>query len=890
MENYKLINQYMQYNKILLSTINTDNETIDVFDGKTNHILSYKDYFIFLCDYFDLIPDFIDKAVMVVETLDKNTEILEINSEYKKKNGMPVNFVYHIIKQNDNEYLLSAKVNDDNTVQLDQMTKANPKSYIDNRAKTNILTKTPFVLMYIDIDNFKHINDDYGSLIGDMILIEMVSVAKNIIGDRGGIARVGGDRFLAMYEVEDDYDQVHNFLFDLKQSMQKLSTCSSRGISITLTLGSAQYPKDGPYELLLKKCMKALIRGKNKGRDCFIMYLEEKCGKVTLDEEITDKIVKIDNTSAKNDVYSLITNINQLLSDDKDIDESVDRAISLVGNYFYIDRVSIARLDIKTIKIKKHHAWYNPKISIKYEAYCNDSLIPPWGEALGVKKFVRIDDSKELDNSHPLKYLLEVDHTLASMSFDLNVNNKSFGLIRFDMTTGPRHWQPEDFQVFLLISQLFASFFQKNYLKENNYSTFYLDPLYQCNNFTKMFSDAGDMIISNNVTDYAIIELELKNIINYRSIIGKNRMIELIKSIVEIYENCIGCIYGKHHDGPFIAFIPSHNKIIIEKLITDIDKLIKKFTKKYNLNNIEVQAGIYLANLYKDSLIDAITNANLTRVVNKNKIFIYYDDDVKNSMLFRTEMLLRLDEALENNEFLLYLQPKISTTTGNLVGAEALTRWHYKKEKLIFPDQFIPLFEEQGVIEKLDFSVFENVCLYQKMLIEKGYMPVPISVNVSRYVNDFDEYIRKIERIRNKYNIDSSLIEIEITEGMYYENSQLILEFINNLHKIGYKVSMDDFGSGYSNLVSIAKLNFDVIKFDRSFCLDLDNENIKIMLLKLVELVKTMHMDTICEGVETKENVDYLTQIGCDSIQGYYYSKPIPWENFLDKYYSNNKE
>ena len=163
--------------------------------------------------------------------------------------------------------------------------------------------------------------------------------------------------------------------------MQKLSSCSSRGLTITLTIGSAQYPKDGIYELMLKKCMKALIRGKNKGRDCFIMYLEEKCGVVTLEDEITDKIVKIDNTSAKNDVYSLITNINQLLSDEKEMDESVDRAISLVGNYFYIDRVSIARLDIKTLKIKKHHACYNPKISVTYEAYCNDDLIEPWAIA-----------------------------------------------------------------------------------------------------------------------------------------------------------------------------------------------------------------------------------------------------------------------------------------------------------------------------------------------------------------------------------------------------------------------------------------------------------------------------------------------------------------------------
>ena len=249
-------------------------------------------------------------------------------------------------------------------------------------------------------------------------------------------------------------------------------------------------------------------------------------------------------------------------------------------------------------------------------------------------------------------------------------------------------------------------------------------------------------------------------------------------------------------------------------------------------------------------------------------------------------MVLRLDEALENNEFLLYLQPKISTSSGKLVGAEALTRWKYMHEKILFPDQFISLFEEQGVIEKLDFLVFKNVCRYQKSLIDNGLTPVPISVNVSRYISDFDKYLLTLEEIRKEYQINSSLIEVEITEGMYYENSLIISDFINKLHNIGYKVSMDDFGAGYSNLVSMAKLKFDVIKFDRSFCLDLDNSNVRIMLDKLIELIKTLKMSTICEGVETKENVEYLTKIGCDSIQGYYYSKPIPWEDFKKKYYS----
>ncbi|MBR6072264.1 MAG: EAL domain-containing protein [Acholeplasmatales bacterium] len=885
MLNEKLISKYMEFNKVLMATVYIDNKTVVVFDGSENKTFSYRSFFIYLADHFAVQPTFIDKGVVVLESIDPENQLLEIDAEYNNLDGSITQVVYHIVKQSDNEFMLFIKKLDSmGPSNIDQMTKANDKSYIDNWAKNNILTKTPFVLMYIDIDNFKHINDEYGQVFGDMVLIEMVSIFKNVLGDNGSIARVGGDRFLVIYDIEDEYDKAHDFLFDLKQQVQSLSCCAAKGISLTITIGSAQYPKDGNYQLMLRKCEKALIRGKNKGRDCFIMYLEEKCGKVTLDDEITDQIVKIDNVSAKNDIYSLIININQVLSNESSFDESIDKAISLVGSYFYVDRVSIARLDIQRFKIMKHHVWYNPKITTKHEVYCQDDIIPIWGKALGPKFYIKVDDEAELPNDYPLKKIFPIDHTTASMSFELVVNEKSFGLIRFDMTTGKRHWSPENLQVFLLISQLFASYLQKNYLKETNYNTIYCDPKYNCNNFTKMFKDAGEYIVNNKITDYTIVELEVRNMSKYRNILGVKRVKVAVDKIADIFTKS-DCIYGKYHEGPFIVFYNHHNKEIIERDIKLVSDSLVEFSNLNNISTIYLQPGIYLANSAVDRLADAISNASLTRLANKTEKPLYYSDKIKNDALFKSEMILRVDEAIHNGEFLLYLQPKISTVNGKLVGAEALTRWKYKNEKLLFPDQFIGIFEENGIIEKLDYSVFDNVCKYQSELIKDKLIPVPISVNVSRYVHDFDRYIQNMEKIRKKYDISSDLIEIEITEGMYYENSSTISDFISKLHNVGYRVSMDDFGSGYSNLVSLAKLNFDTIKFDRSFCLNLDDNNVKIMLDKLIVLIKTLNKDTLCEGVETKENVDYLTKIGCDSIQGYYYSKPIPYQEFRIKYY-----
>ncbi|MCR4897953.1 MAG: EAL domain-containing protein [Acholeplasmatales bacterium] len=885
MRNKRLISKYMELYNILISTLNIKTKTISLFDGYDTVDYNYKEFFLYIAKKYNLINDFVDKSIIILDSIDSSKDTLEIDAEYKNVDGHSVNFIYDIVKLEEDEYLLSIKeVKDDVVESADNMTKAKPKSYIDNRAKNDMLTKTPFSIIFVDIDNFKYINETYGNIVGDMVLIELVSAAKNFLGVNGAISRVGGDRFLIIAEIDDNYDIVHDYLFTLKQALQDLPTCKSRGISITVTLSSASFPEDGEYELLLRKCEKALIRGKNKGRDCFIMYLEEKCGKVTLDDKIDDKVVKIDNVSTKNDVYSVITDISQLLGDEKNFDEALNKVISIVGGYFYVDRVSIARLNVKSHRIRNHVVWYNPKISVKHTVYCIDKIIPDWGKALGAKNYVRIDDRNALEDNHPLKEILEVDHTTASIAFELMLNGISYGLIRYDMTTGIRHWTMDNFQALMLISQLISTALQKNYLKDINYRTLYFDSKFNCYNYAKMFSDASDQIVINNVVRYSIVEIDIRNILTLKRIIGDKKMYELVKTMVSVFELDRSVIYGKHPNGPFVLFIEGHNTGFISMLMNRLKMDVDEFSKKNNFHKLSLQIGIFLANSLTDTLNDAMTNANITRMFNKTEDLLYYSDDVKAQLLFRTEMILRIDEALNNDEFLLYLQPKISTKDGKLIGAEALTRWNYKHEKMLFPDQFIPVFEQEGVIEKLDYSVFENVCKYQRNIIDEGLKPVPISVNVSRYVEDFNEYIDRIEFIRNKYDIDSKLIEIEITEGMYFENLLTISQFIEDLHDHGYKVSMDDFGSGYSNLVSMAKLHFDIIKFDKSFCLDLDNNNVKIMLDKLINLIKLMKMSTICEGVETKENVEYLTSIGCEAIQGYYFSKPIPWKEFKDKY------
>lgn len=320
-----------------------------------------------------------------------------------------------------------------------------------------------------------------------------------------------------------------------------------------------------------------------------------------------------------------------------------------------------------------------------------------------------------------------------------------------------------------------------------------------------------------------------------------------------------------------------------------INERAKEFYKKVtstnytsNISSIRIKSGMYISHNV-DSVDVSLERTFLALNSSSNNELLLYTDKLYDDIKEQTALEFHIEEALENNEFMLFIQPKISTKTGKIGGAEALTRWNYNFEKILQPYKFIPLFERTGYITKLDYNVFENVCRFLREVLDSGKNPVPISVNVSRYTMDYDNYIDTINSIRKKYNIPIELIELEITEGMYTENMDDIKEFVDKLRKEGYTISIDDFGSGYSNLNNIANLDFEIIKLDKSLC-NMATKRKEIILSAIISIAKKTGHIIVCEGVEDKEMYEKLSKLGADLIQGYYFDKPLEKEEFRKKY------
>ena len=267
----------------------------------------------------------------------------------------------------------------------------------------------------------------------------------------------------------------------------------------------------------------------------------------------------------------------------------------------------------------------------------------------------------------------------------------------------------------------------------------------------------------------------------------------------------------------------------------------------------------------------------------------FYDTRLHESEILENYVESHMNQALENGEFKMFLQPKIDLKTGRVGGAEALVRWIPDSGKMIYPGQFIPVFENNGFCSNLDMYMVEQACRQIRTWIDQGSDPVPLSVNQSKLLFYEADYIDRMKALLDKYQISGELITLEILEGLAMENTEELNEKILRLRELGFRISMDDFGSGYSSLNTLASLKIDELKFDREFLLRLKDSNMDysrqiVIMNEIVELTKKLKIKTVVEGVETEENEELIKSFGCEYGQGFYYSRPVSVQEFSEKY------
>lgn len=383
---------------------------------------------------------------------------------------------------------------------------------------------------------------------------------------------------------------------------------------------------------------------------------------------------------------------------------------------------------------------------------------------------------------------------------------------------------------------------------------------------------------------YCMVAIDLEHFRVFNKLYGREQgnclliqIGECLKGIQKKYNGVAGYLGGDNYG----IFLP-YGEEVIRDLRRSVSAEVEKFNNTvgflpafgvYKIDDVSVQAGM---------MYDRATIA-MSHVMGNYQVRVCeYNQDMEERVEEEVKLLAEVQESLKNEEFTFFIQPQCDISSGKIVGGESLVRWKHSTKGMIPPGLFVPVLERNGFIADLDKYVWDKVCKWLRSWIDRGFQPVPISVNVSRidiFSMDVPGYLQELIR---KYNLPPRLLKVEITESAYAESSDRIIRTVKQLRDSDFLVMMDDFGSGYSSLNMLKSVSVDVLKIDMRF-LDIDeNEEEKGIgiLESVVNMARQMRMPIVVEGVETQKQENFLLKMGCRYMQGYYYYKPMPIEDF----------
>ena len=400
---------------------------------------------------------------------------------------------------------------------------------------------------------------------------------------------------------------------------------------------------------------------------------------------------------------------------------------------------------------------------------------------------------------------------------------------------------------------------------------------------------AGMMFRNNPDTEFCLVELEVNRLTMINDMYGLGEGDRVLKTIAGVLTNIfeevsLSLICRVQAD--LFAFACPYERSLVESYIDKIEDRIKMLSIELSVDLL-LSFGVYEIKDRNLTITSMCERANLAlRSVKGNYMhhIAYFDESMRDKAVQEVEITAKMNAALLNREFKVYYQPKHSLDDERIVGAEALVRWITPEKGIISPDKFIPLFEENGFIMKLDAYVWEETCRFISENQAKGIEVPPISVNVSQIDLYNPNLVETLVGLTRKYAIDPKMLKLEITESAYTESTQQMLNAMDKFHEHGMEVDMDDFGSGYSALNVLKDVPVDGLKIDLKFLSHTDEDNsnkARRILASVIHMAKWLGIPAIVEGVETVQQVEHLKSLGCTMVQGYYYAKPMPENDFV---------
>ncbi len=751
-----------------------------------------------------------------------------------------------------------------------------------------------FAVMIIDIDNFKGINDNYGHLFGDLSIIDMAGLLRTKVFPTDIVGRFGGDEFIVACTDYKTVNELEDRIVTLRRDYSETMHLEYDGASFSCSIGVAFYGDDGTdYETLVSNADKALYYVKEHGKDNY-KFCDDQVKEYFASRNAagTNQTPIADNTNLTDELvhYTL-----DLFEASEDMMEAAGVLLGRIGRRFSLSFVSLREKEQNGGSTVKY-VWFDKSAPDNYKDESAISLADKnaCDRVFNSGETMIIRSITEMVDGAPVKTMMKLEGISAFVKVPLISSNESFGCILFGTINGDRDWTEEELKAFFTMSRILSVYLvrQKDYdrIQRQIENMLSYDELTGLLKYEKFKEIAGRVIDEDKDSTYAVIAADISKFKFFNEHYGFKTGDEFIKDFATLIVKhnprlVAGC--RKYADS-FVALIRVERP---ELLQTTLEGYVNRFRQneaiKFPDFDPEVNLGFYLFEAERREIGYGLDNAAFAKRALKEAGtpgVKQYLPEMKETKIREVAFLHTLEEAIDNREFVPFLQPKVDLKTGEIDGAEALVRWLKADNTVGMPDEYIPLLEKSGKIIELDYLVFENVLRMLQRWKTEGRNIIPISVNFSRKHVKNDMFVSYLLRQTDYFGIDRKLIEIEITESAFVDDHNALIKVMNEIKKQGFMLAVDDFGKGYSSLSMLNEVPADIIKIDREFLKNIDDGPGRAMLENVIHLIKDTKKRVVCEGIEKQDEAKLLREFGCEVGQGFLYGKPMAIADFEKRF------
>ena len=747
-------------------------------------------------------------------------------------------------------------------------------------------------LMVLDIDYFKNVNDIYGHLFGDRVLAELARFLVMLFDSRDIIMRAGGDEFVVLLK-----NISHSVL--AKKAMQLVE--GVRGLnfpendySMTCSVGICFLQENVSgytYDQLFSNADWALYRAKENGRNRYVFCDSlRRFEMVSGDDEENHSM--LDARYLHNDI---VATAFEIFEKTNSFDAAIRLLMEVIGTRFQLDRITIIQTNIHEKFAGRQYQWTSstaPEVLQTPGSFTKEDFLTLFRSYDEYGTTVLQHDQMEM-YSEEAQALLMQGEARTVLYAAMYCEGKYTGAVSYVDCHGKRFWSRQNRSQMGELTKIISAHLAKNQAMNSYYRGAVAAPEYDSLtgllSFERFREIVERMIVGGYASSHIVVYIDFEKFRYFNQRCGYQAGDQLLKEygnyMIEQMEGKTDVYFTRVVADQFILFMPCTDMKQTAAVFEEANGIfVRQQMQRYQDVHFRVRTGIYWIIPGCDSASEAIDAANYARSQvesGRRSSVRIYDEELDEQRRAEAEMLKTFHAALKRKEFQIFLQPKFSLADFSVTGAEAMVRWKKPNGSFLEPGDFIPFFEKNRRILELDYYVFEQVAAFLAENGRKGRPQLPVSVNMSVLHAQDSNMEKKYGEILKRYDVDPSLLEIELAESdivFYYDNVDRLLQ---RLRKLQLRTTLDGFGAGYSLLNTVFDIPVDTIKVDRSMlgkCRSGDRG--KYFMKQVFSIMKKLGYRTACEGVETEEEAAFLKETGCDEAQGCLFAGLMPLEEY----------